>query len=149
MVKMPGAPSPIWPGTKNGESHRVYLPKAAQKLIGELKREGYIFDVKGQALDVSRLSNVMRGICRKLGIERANKVTPHDLRRSHGTKITGLGFGRDAMNRVQNHREGGVTDIYDRHRYEAENRHIMESVAAHIMQLIDKRDAKVIPLARA
>jgi hypothetical protein len=26
-----------------------------------------------------------------------------------------LGFGRDAMNRVQNHREGGIADVYDRH----------------------------------
>lgn len=148
--EMPGQPSPIWPGTKNGESHRVYIPKTAQALIGELKREGCVFDVKGQALNVNRVSDVMRDICAKLGIARANKVTPHDLRRTHGTRVTGLGFGRDAMNRIQNHVEGGVTDIYDRHRYEVENRHIMESVAAHIMRLTeDTGDAKVIPLARA
>jgi integrase len=145
--EMPGQPTPTWPGTKNGESHRVYIPKAAQKLIGE-KREGFVFEVKGQALNVNRLSNVMRDICSKLGIERANKVTPHDLRRSHGTKIAALGFGRDAMNRIQNHKEGGIASVYDRHGYADENKRIMESVANHIMRLIeDKHDAKVIPLA--
>ena len=35
---MPGAPVPElgWPGTKNGESHRVWLPAPAQALIAEL-----------------------------------------------------------------------------------------------------------------
>ena len=47
----------------------------------------------------------MQNICAKLGADRA---TPHDLRRTHGTMITGLGFGRDAMNRIQNHKEGGI-----------------------------------------
>ena len=27
--------------------------------------------------------------------------------------ITALGFGRDAMNRVQNHKEGGIASVYD------------------------------------
>ena len=41
------------------------------------------------------------------------KATPHDLRRTHGTTIAALGFGRDAMNRVQNHKEGGIASVYD------------------------------------
>jgi hypothetical protein len=39
------------------------------------------------------------------------------------------------MNRIQNHREGGVTDTYDRFAYAAENKRVMEAVAAHIMTL--------------
>jgi integrase len=62
---------------------------------------------------------LMRDICKKLDIE---SVRPHDLRRTHGTMITSLGFGRDIMNRIQNHREGGIADVYDRHRYEEETR---------------------------
>jgi hypothetical protein len=45
-----------------------------------------------------------------LGIER---VTPHDLRRTCLTWITRLGFGRDAMDRVANHKTCKVTDVYD------------------------------------
>jgi hypothetical protein len=55
------------------------------------------------------------------------------LRRTHGSAITAMGFGRDAMNRIQNHKEGGIADVYDRHRYEAESKQIMEAVAAKIM----------------
>jgi hypothetical protein len=64
-------------------------------------------------------------------------VTPHDLRRTHGTRITALGFGRDAMNRIQNHKEGGIGSVYDRHRYSAENQKIMEAVAADIAALAE------------
>jgi integrase len=54
---------------------------------------------RGAAVD--KIEGAMRNICTQLGVGRA---TPHDLRRSHGTMITALGFGRDAMNRIQNHR---------------------------------------------
>jgi hypothetical protein len=63
------------------------------------------------------------------------RATPHDLRRTHGSTITALGFGRDAMNRIQNHREGGIGDVYDRHKYAAENKRIMEAVASRLMAL--------------
>jgi len=65
---------------------------------------------------ISGLDKAMRDICLKLGIK--DKVTPHDLRRTFSSKVTALGFGRDAMNRVTNHREGGIADVYDRHHYE-------------------------------
>jgi hypothetical protein len=74
----------------------------------------------------------MRGIVGMLGAERA---TPHDLRRTHGSTITALGFGRDAMNRIQNHREGGIADVYDRHEYAEENKRIMETVASRLLAL--------------
>src|SRR5262249_8283262 len=44
-------------------------------------------------------------------------ATPHDLRRTHGGTITKLGFGREAMNRIQNHKEGGIASVYDRFEY--------------------------------
>jgi integrase len=134
--EMPGQPLPQlgWPGTKNGQTHRVWLPKLAQTLLAELESNGEGFVLagpRGGAID--RLDLVMRAICADLGID--DKVTPHDLRRTHGTRITALGFGRDAMNRIQNHKEGGIGSVYDRHRYSAENQEIMEAVAADIRAL--------------
>jgi integrase len=76
----------------------------------------------------------MRSICKELDVERA---TPHDLRRTHGSTITAIGFGRDAMNRIQNHKEGGIADVYDQHKYADENKKIMETVAAKFLSLID------------
>jgi hypothetical protein len=60
---------------------------------------------------------------------------PHDLRRTHGTTITGLGFGRDAMNRVQNHKEGGIGSAYNRHLHK-KNWRTMETVAQKLMALV-------------
>ena len=106
--EMPGEPVPAlgWPGTKNGESHRVWLPKAARAIIADLTDDGvtsgFVF-ARPRGGPIHGLDGAMRYICAKLGVERA---TPHDLRRTHGSTITALGFGRDAMNRIQNHKEG-------------------------------------------
>jgi integrase len=130
---MPGAPDAAtkWPGTKNAQTHRLWLPQAAQALIAELNTDddsGFVFG------GVLSLDATMRDVCRQLDAPRA---TPHDLRRTHGTTVTALGFGRDAMNRVQNHREGGISSVYDRHGYAEENKRIMEAVASRLLALAE------------
>jgi integrase len=147
--EMPGEViADVWPGTKNGQPHRVWIPKAAQALLGDSSADiGFVFaGPRGGA--VNHLDGAMRDMCAKLKIE--PPVRPHDLRRTHGSTITALGFGRDAMNRIQNHREGGIADVYDRHRYEAETKSVMETVAARIMVLAEGRsdDEKVVVLHR-
>jgi integrase len=141
---MPGAPDAKtgWPGTKNKQTHRIWLPLAAQDVIAELSDEdqkvgqptfsthGFVFTTGRRA--IGGLDGAMRTVCNLLNAERA---TPHDLRRTHGTRITELGFGREAMNRVQNHREGGIADVYDRHEYAEENKRLMEAVSQRIIGL--------------
>ena len=56
---------------------------------------------------------------------------------AYWSQLTALGFGRDAMNRVTNHRDGGIADVYDRHRYQEENKTIMETVARHIVGIAE------------
>jgi integrase len=129
--EMPGDPAPGWPGTKNGVAHRVWLPAAARDLMSGIASTGFVFaGPRDNAVD--KLEESMSAICKSLGADRA---TPHDLRHTHGTMITGLGFGRDAMNRIQNHREGGIASVYDRHGYAEENKRVMEATAASIMAL--------------
>jgi integrase len=142
--QLPGAPvADIWPGTKNAESHRVWIPLAARKLIVDGGSTGYVF-AGSRGRPVSGLDVAMRAIRAKLGVERA---TPHDLRRTHGSTVTALGFGRDAMNRIQNHREGGIASVYDRHGYAEENMRVMEAVASRLMALAEERpDDNVITM---
>jgi integrase len=126
---LPGAPDAKtgWKGTKNGVNHRVWLPQPVQDIIAGLNiGDDFVF---GQTLDVTP---TMRDICSQLKVPRA---TPHDLRRTHGSTITRLGFGRDAMNRIQNHKEGGIADVYDRHEYADENKRVMEAVASRLLAL--------------
>jgi integrase len=133
---LPGAPDTNtgWLGTKNGQTHRIWLPAQAREIIAGLNSgDDFVF---GQSLDLAR---PMQKICEQL---KAPRTTPHDMRRTHGTTITRLGFGRDALNRIQNHRGHGVTDVYDRHSYADENKRVMEAVAAHLLMLAHGDDAK-------
>jgi integrase len=141
--ELPGEPVPAlgWPGTKNGASHRVWLPEPVRRLIDSDEATGFVFASQrfGSRRPVHKLDVVMREICKTLGVE---PVRPHDLRRTHGTTIAKLKFGREAMNRIQNHKEGGIADVYDVHEYADENKHIMESVAAHILALAEGKPKK-------
>jgi integrase len=139
--EMPGEPVPLlgWPGTKNAQTHRVWLSPPVRTLLSELAPDGtptgFVF-AGSRGGPVTGLDGAMRAICAKLGVERA---TPHDLRRTFSTTVTGLGFGRDALNRVTNHREGGIASVYDRHGYADENKRVMEATAARIMALVEGR----------
>jgi integrase len=126
---MPGVPDPKtgWPGTKNAQSHRVWLSEPVRELIP---------DVLAAPIRRGQMQQDMRDICAQLGVR--EKVTPHDLRRTFCSQLTALGFGRDAMNRITNHREGGIADVYDRHRYQEENKKIMEAVARHILMTAER-----------
>lgn len=129
---MPGQPVPAvnWPGTKNGQSHRVWLPAPVQALIAELGdgATGPVFPNVGQ------LNRQLRDIIGNLP-----HATPHDLRRTFGTTVTGVGFGREAMDRIMNHKEASVGDVYDRADYGPEMKRVMEAVATHIMALASGR----------
>jgi integrase len=126
---MPGAPDPktSWPGTKNSQTHRVWLSQSAHELLPDV--------LAASARSTRQMRQDMYSLCRQLGVR--EKVTPHDLRRTFCSTVTRLGFSRDAMDRVSNHREGGVRDVYDRHTYAEENRRVMETVARHIITIAE------------
>jgi integrase len=125
---MPGAPDPktSWPGTKNAQAHRIWLSVPVRELLPNLL---------AAPARARQMQQDMRNLCTRLGV--GEKVTPHDLRRTFCSRVTALGFGRDAMNRVTNHKEGGIADVYDRHRYQEENKKIMETVARHIVSIAE------------
>jgi len=135
--ELPGKPDAAlrWPGTKNGQTHRVWLPQAARDIM-RLQERGLLF-ATSRGNPIVHLDATLRQICSALGVE--EKLTPHDLRRTFSTTVTRLGFGREAMNRVTNHKEGGIADVYDRHRYADENRRIMEAVARHVVDIAEGR----------
>jgi integrase len=100
---------------------------------------GAVFTEKSHNL-VKAMQQTMSRICRELKVERA---TPHDLRRTHGSTVTRLlGFGGTAaMNKIQNHRERGVTGVYDRYGYDDEIKRVMELVSSHITALVEGKEA--------
>jgi integrase len=131
--QLPGKPAGAWPGTKNGRDHRVALSAPAQALLESHLAGG---------------RKASRVVLKRLVAEHAiENVTPHDLRRTCLTWITRLGFGRDAMDRVANHKTSKVTDVYDRHGYGEEDKRIMAAVARHLSALVEgPRSGNVISL---
>src|SRR5262249_10569815 len=113
---LPGEPQgDYWPGTKNSRSHSVWLPQVVRDAINS---SGFVFGDPEMRLDIT-----MRRACEAAGI--TDPVRPHDLRRTFGTLVTRLGFGRAAMDRLLNHADGSVGSIYDRHGYADEDRAIV------------------------
>ncbi len=135
-----------WPGTKNAQTPRVWLSTPALAILDDLDCNGEAFVFSGpRGKPVAELGQAMRRICRELRLNQP--VRPHDLRRTHGTPITSLGFSRDQMNRIQNHREGGIASVYDRHNYAHEARIIQEAVAARIEAAVGGGDTRnVVPM---
>jgi len=139
---LPGAADATtgWPGTKNHSDHRVFLSPPARAIIDELSNgetTGFVF-ASERGRPVGGLDHAMRRICADIGAERA---TPHDLRRTFGTTVTGLGLGRQCMDRLLNHADHSIGSVYDRHAYRREDQAAWERVAGHIMSLVDDRVA--------
>ena len=61
---------------------------------------------------------------------------------------TGFSFAREQMNRIQNHLEGGIGSVYDRHHYAEEFHQIQETVAGRIMALVKGKEvpSKVVSI---
>jgi len=133
-----------WNETKNGEPHRVWLPEAARALLlgdTNVSPEGLVFPRR------LNLDAEMRAICSRLNAPRA---TPHDLRRTFSSKVAEL-FSVVDMHRLLNHREGGLTTVYDRSNYGPKNQQIMEAVAARIVGIAEGRPqaGNVVNLVKA
>jgi integrase len=134
---MPGEPSGdgAWPGTKNKRTHMVYLSDTARALIDAQAgwHDTYVF-VSSFGKPVDRLKERMQELTKRLELE--PKVTPHDLRRTHATMITQLGWDRAAMDRVLGHKPGGVGSVYDRNTYADEFERIAVAVERELLRRV-------------
>jgi len=137
--ELPGKPDPHvgWLGTKNARAHKVWLSEPVREIVADLcdgRAAGFVFaNPRGKPV---RLDGVMKTVCTEVNIA---GITAHDLRRSFGSTVTKLGYGRAAMDRVLNHADGGVGAIYDRYTYEGEDQAIWDHVAAHVLCLAEGR----------
>ena len=129
---------------KTETDHAVPLTETAERLIADAfaeverlaTRRGYTpcglaFETKqGQAVSVGALSKSVARHAKAL--KNADKATwghwrPHDLRRTARTEIAACGFPSEVAERVIGHVAGGMVDVYDQHRYEAEMRAALEA----------------------
>jgi integrase len=74
--------------------------------------------------------------------------TPHDLRRTAASFMTGLGIPRLHVEKVLNHSTGDIAEVYDRHDYLPEKRTALDRWATSLADIIEGRARKVVPLER-
>jgi len=116
--------------TKNGQSHRVYLPPTAVDLLDKIKElsgeSDYLFPsprfggkapVKAEAWS--------QAVAKNQSVFKLEQFTPHDLRRSASSHMTGNGVPRETVRKILNHAEPGITQIYDRYSYDKEKANAM------------------------
>ena len=138
--------------TKNARMHRVPLAGLAVLILKELATQQmhpeWVFPSQTRNGSVRANTNQVARIRKATGVD----FTPHDLRRTVGTNITGLGFSRFVMHRVLNHTESGVGEVYDLYEYDREKRAALEAWSRRLEEIIAGKpasDSNVAELRRA
>jgi integrase len=138
--------------TKNQRTHRVPLTQPAVAILREIKSGSPhpIWVFPSATVDGPVRSNTKQS--ERIRTAAGVHFTPHDLRRTVGTNITGLGFSRFIMHRILNHTESGVGIVYDLYEYDREKRQALEAWATRLEEIVTGRraeDRKVVPLRPA
>lgn len=107
---------------KNKLSHRVPVTSLAREQLEPRlsAMDRWLFpSPRGNApIQVNALARALRNN-KHFGLDH---FTPHDLRRSAATMMGSTGTGRLVLSKILNHKETGVTAVYDRATYDGEKR---------------------------
>lgn len=112
--------------TKNARPHMVYLTDSAWKIIKpRLKGESpYIFPSPKDHL--KPVSTLQKGHEKAREAAKATDVRIHDWRRTGATRMAKNGVSRQIISYVLNHKDSGITAIYDRHDYADEKKKALQ-----------------------
>ena len=140
--------------SKNGQAHRVPLSPLALALIQEARElagdSPWLFPSPSVSGTI-RPRSINYGLRKLLPLISVDNVVPHDLRRTAASFMTSLGISRLTVSKILNHVETGVTAVYDRHGYDAEKRHALDTWAAHLESVVNGKPSasNVVSLATA
>jgi len=138
--------------------HVVPLSKEALEVIKELKamrREDvdFVFSTTGKT-SISGFSRAKRLLDEAITKARKEKEfgplarwTIHDLRRTAATEMSRLKVPRLVVGRVLNHKDTGVTGIYDRNEFLAEKNAALAQWASYLLSIVTPQPNKVASLA--
>jgi integrase len=134
--------------SKNRLAHVVPLTDPALKIVtaalADSWSDQYLFPA-------ARGTGHMTGFGLRQAMERLfgpGYPTVHDIRRTVGTRLSGLGVNRLTIDKVLNHKDTSVGGIYDRHSYDREKRQALDAWAREVDRLVNGEAApgNVLPL---
>jgi integrase len=133
--------------TKGDRSHEVPLSPLAIEVLTALSRTGtYVFSSTRGERPISGYSKIKARAEKLAGFD---DWRIHDLRRTAGTGMARAGIAVSTISRVLNHREGGVTRIYNRYSYLDEKRFALETWARRVESLVRPTAGNVVELRSA
>lgn len=146
--------------TKNGRAHVAPLsPQALEVLdlaltLPGASADGYLFPSPAdprEHLDPHAVTRAVNRLCIRLKLPQAS---PHDVRRTGATTLTGERYGirRFIVGKVLGHTSNdgpAVTSIYDRNEYLPEKRLALEAWGRHVAGLMPPDRDKALPPAPA
>ena len=125
---------------KNKASHRIPLSAGALELLKRAKElsgdSQWVFPSPLYAdrhMGPTAIDHAMHRALPTIGLIDA---TPHDLRRTAASHMTGSGIPRLTITKILNHAEPGVTAVYDRHSYDREKRQALDAWGRRLEEII-------------
>lgn len=147
--------------SKNSRAHRVPLSPLAKKLLKQIRAKagdsGFLFPSPRRDSDPGRVDkpitplSVTQAVRNNRDVLKVKDVRPHDLRRTAASHMTSLGIPRLVVAKILNHAEPGVTAVYDRHGYDAEKKHALDTWGSELESIIEskRKRGNVVRLKRA
>lgn len=136
---------------KNGLAHRVPLSPQATAILSALQSSAFgpwVFPGRTH-LGRNPLSNIERSLRRARARSKVANCTPHDLRRTAASLMTGMGVSRLTVKKLLNHVDNEITAVYDRHSYDSEKRLALEAWGRRVEEIVAgtgrKDKARLVP----
>ena len=128
--------------SKNGRGNRIPLPTRAVLILREMQTtggsEGWVFpNAEGRHIRGDSISRALSRLIKQFDL---NHFTPHDLRRTAATQISGMGVDRTTLRRILNHTDHSTTAIYDRYAYETEVRQALDKWSAKLDEILAEEE---------
>ena len=151
--------------SKGDRAHVVPLAPAARAIVlewlGRLdKGDRYLFPARGQG-DTAINSGTLNKVMARLGASlkgdsdaerswRAERPTPHDLRRTFNSRMAALGVPQEIRAQLLNHAPASIEGRhYDQHNYFDEKRRALAQWDTALAGILSDRPATVVPIGKA
>lgn len=144
---------------KNGLTHRVYLTDMALLLIGDTSGKGYIFKTAGKTdkpmTELAMNTAIRRQLFHQMEDAEGNPLfqkdgkpatenrlgvdhfTPHDLRRTAASVLSGIGHIDEHIDALLNHKKQGVKRVYIINRYDREKQMMLEALERKLAAIVN------------
>lgn len=145
---------------KNGIEHLVPLNSFAMDILDEVSKmtshSEYVFayspivkmNPKATKTNLKPLAATAFNHALRVNfdlLEIQEKFTPHELRKTGATRLTSVGFSRDIVKKILNHKPNDVTSVYDQFDYFEEKRAGMECMNYMLERILNSQSVEFVP----